>query len=281
MTKQLFIDPGKVREPGTIVFTDIPVNRYAKSLSDEKTQFSQDDFLRIYRDMKTLRVFESMLLTVKTTGAFNGKPYDYPGPAHLSMGQEAAAVGQAYHLGAEDIIFGSHRSHGEILAKGLSAIHKLSESDLMEIMENTLGGDVLRAVSGSDKSDIRELAMDFLVYGALAEIFAKKTGFSRGLGGSMHAFFVPFGIYPNNAIVGGSGDISVGAALYKKINRKPGVVVCNIGDGALGCGPVWEGFQLAAMDQYRTLWDEDVRGGFDRGRWAFGPTARTTPSPRC
>jgi len=27
---------------------------------------------------------------------------------------------------------------------------------------------------------------------------------------------------PYNAIVGGSGDISVGAALYKKINRKSG-----------------------------------------------------------
>lgn len=36
----------------------------------------------------------------------------------------------------------------------------------------------------------------------------------------MHVFFPPFGIYPNNAIVGGSADIAVGAALYKKINRK-------------------------------------------------------------
>ena len=77
-----------------------------------------------------------------------------------------------------------------------------------------------------------------------------------GLGGSMHAFFTPFGIYPNNAIVGGSGDISVGAALFKKINKKPGIVVCNIGDGSLACGPVWEGFMMAAMDQYRSLWDE-------------------------
>jgi 2-oxoisovalerate dehydrogenase E1 component len=32
----------------------------------------------------------------------------------------------------------------------------------------------------------------------------------------MHAFFTPFGVYPNNAIVGGSGDIAVGAALFKK-----------------------------------------------------------------
>ena len=42
----------------------------------------------------------------------------------------------------------------------------------------------------------------------------------------MHAFFAPFGIYPNNAIVGGSGSIAPGAALFKRVNRKPGIVVC-------------------------------------------------------
>ena len=54
----------------------------------------------------------------------------------------------------------------------------------------------------------------------------------------MHAFFPPFGAYPNNAIVGGSADISVGAALFKKVNHKPGLVICNIGDASAGCGPV-------------------------------------------
>jgi 2-oxoisovalerate dehydrogenase E1 component len=37
-------------------------------------------------------------------------------------------------------------------------------------------------------------------------------------------------------------------------------VVANIGDASLGCGPVWEGMMLAAMDQYRTLWDKDAGG---------------------
>jgi 2-oxoisovalerate dehydrogenase E1 component len=81
------------------------------------------------------------------------------------------------------------------------------------------------------------------------------------MGGSMHAFFPPFGIYPNNAIVGGSGDIAVGAALYKKVNHKPGIIIGNIGDAASSCGPVWEGLCLATMDQYKTLWDESRRGG--------------------
>ena len=75
----------------------------------------------------------------------------------------------------------------------------------------------------------------------------------------MHAFFAPFGIYPNNAIVGGSGSIAPGAALFKRVNRKPGIVVANIGDASFGCGPVWEGITFSAMDQYRTLWDRVAR----------------------
>ncbi len=100
-----------------------------------------------------------------------------------------------------------------------------------------------------------------LIYGAMAEIFGRQTGFNKGMGGSMHAFFPPFGIYPNNAIVGGSGDISVGAALFKRVNHKSGIVIANIGDASLGCGPVWEGICFATMDQFKLLWDEAHRGG--------------------
>ncbi len=264
MTKQLFVSPDEIRKPGWIKFQDIPVNQYNKTIKDETAQFGKEDFLRIYRDMRIIREFETMLYSIKTTNSYNGLDYNNPGPAHLSMGQEASSVGQAYLLTADDFIFGSHRSHGEILAKGLSAIQKLSDAELTAIMEQFLGGATWRVVEQANKGQnlsVKEQAVDFLIYGALSEIFAKQTGFHKGLGGSMHAFFLPFGIYPNNAIVGGSGDISVGAALYKKINRKPGIVVCNIGDGSLGCGPVWEGFMLSAMDQYRKLWGDDMKGG--------------------
>ena len=76
----------------------------------------------------------------------------------------------------------------------------------------------------------------------------------------MHAFFAPFGSMPNNAIVGGSADIAVGASLFKRINRKPGIVIANIGDGSSSCGPVWEALMVSAMDQYRTLWPKEVGG---------------------
>lgn len=264
MTKIFNIDPQEMRKPGFIEFNKIPVNQYNKTIEEEKKNFSKEDFLRIYRDMRFIREFETMLYTIKTTNAYNGIDYNNPGPAHLSMGQEASSVGQAYLLTTDDYIFGSHRSHGEILAKGLSAINKLSDAELVAVMEEFLGGDAYRAVlkfhEGKNKT-VKSIAIDFLIYGALAEIFAKETGFHKGLGGSMHAFFLPFGIYPNNAIVGGSADISVGAALYKKINRKNGIVVCNIGDGSMACGPVWEGLMMSAMDQYNTLWEGDMKGG--------------------
>jgi 2-oxoisovalerate dehydrogenase E1 component len=262
MPKNQNINPKVVRKPRFIEFSKIPVNQYNKTIEQEKANFSNDDFIRIYHDMVVIREFETMLNLIKTTNEYNGIPYNHPGPAHLSIGQEASAVGMAYTLGVEDYIFGSHRSHGEILAKGLSAIYKLDEDTLYSVMKNYFGGSSLKVVEKDfNGSNVKELAVNFLLYGALAEIFARENGFNKGLGGSMHAFFTPFGIYPNNAIVGGSGDISVGAALYKKINRKPGIIVCNIGDASMGCGPVWEGITFATMDQYRTLWDGEYKGG--------------------
>ena len=100
------------------------------------------------------------------------------------------------------------------------------------------------------------MAIDFLLYGALAEVFARETGFNKGLGGSMHAFFTPFGIYPNNAIVGGSATIAMGASLFKRVNQKDGIVISNVGDASMGCGPVWEALNMGAMDQYTQLWEK-------------------------
>lgn len=264
MPKSLFVDPVELRAGSEITFKPIPVNQYQKSIEQEiaEKNFTKEDLVRIYRDMFIIREFETMLNLVKTTGGYNGVEYNNPGPAHLSMGQEAAAVGMAYNLDVDDFIFGSHRSHGEILAKGLRAIEILPEEELKSIMEQFWGGATLEvAKRGFKGGTTKDLGICFLVYGAIAEIFARVTGFNKGLGGSMHTFFTPFGIYPNNAIVGGSGSIAVGAALYKKVNRKRGIVVANLGDGALGRGPVMEGMTFASMDQFTKLWEGDMKGG--------------------
>lgn len=261
MPKNVMICPIEHRKPGFVEFQPIPVNQYHKTIKEESKNYSKDDLLRIQRDMEIIRAFENMLNEVKLRGNYKGIEYNHRGPAHLSIGQEASAVGQAYLLNVDDHIYGSHRSHGDILAKGLSAIHKLDDQALMNVMEGYFAGVCLRAVEKDCKGSVKDLAMDYLVYGALAEIFAREAGFNKGLGGSMHAFFPPFGIMPNNAIVGGSGDISVGAALYKHVNKKPGIVIANIGDASLGCGPVWEGICFATMDQFKKLWDKSHRGG--------------------
>ncbi len=283
MTKKLMVIPEKVRKSSSINLGKIPVNQYQKSLSDElssKDGLSAARCLRIYRDMALIREFETMLDNIKKLGAYQGIEYNHAGPAHLSIGQEGAAVGECVHLHVEDHLFGSHRSHGEIIAKGLRAVEDLSGKGLAEVMSGYFDGALLRVVEGHEADwsglvltpkgkkkpalvtcEEEELGIDFLLYGLLAEIFGRETGFSKGMGGSMHAFCLPFGVYPANAIVGGSADITVGAALYKKIGELGGICVANIGDASVGCGPVWEALGFSSMAQFKTLWPEFMRGG--------------------
>ncbi len=264
MSKEQTYVPEEILGESDIKFQDIPVFRYNKTVKEEfdSGKFTKENLLQIYRDMKYVREFENMLLSVRTTKNFKGIEYKYTGPAHLYIGEEAAAVGEAYLLQPEDFIFGTHRSHGEVIAKGLSAIEKLSEEDLNKIINELGDGKIAEIVKAhTDEKNTRKLAVKVLFYGLMAELFGRETGFSKGLGNSMHLFVLPFGIYPNNAIVGGSGPIAAGAALYKKVNRKPGIVVCNIGDGSIGCGPVYESMNFSAMDQYRTLWEDGFKGG--------------------
>ena len=261
MTKNLMIRPEEMRTSGWLELQPIPMNQYSRTLEQELERYPAADLVRIYRDMLIIRVFETMLSEVKLQGRYKGIEYSHRGPGHLSIGQEAAAVGQAFLLGAEDHIYGSHRSHGEVLAKGLSAIEKLGDDLLMGIMRSYFDGGCLNVVDDGAQSSVKDVAVDYLLYGALAEIFGREAGFNRGFGGSMHVFFPPFGIYPNNAIVGGSGDIAVGAALFKHVNRQPGIIIVNIGDASSACGPVWEGLCFATMDQFKTLWQGEYRGG--------------------
>ncbi len=261
MPKSQTIDPTEERQRSVIRAPDIPINAYVSDPEAEAAAYSREQLLNIYQDMVLIREFETALDRFKKEGVYRGIRYDHAGPAHLSIGQEAAAVGQCVHLNPQDYILGSHRSHGEILAKGFSAIRALDEDQLLKIMEDTMDGVALRVIeSNADFSNARELAQAWLIYGAYAEIFARATGFNKGMGGSMHSFFPPFGIMPNNAIVGGSADIALGMALFKRVNRRPGIVIANIGDSSAASGPVWEAMNFAAMDQYRTLWDAELGG---------------------
>jgi 2-oxoisovalerate dehydrogenase E1 component len=261
--KSLIVDPAASRRRGELRASPIPVNAYEGTFEDARRSLGDDVMRRMLRDMVIIREFEKMLDAFKRNGAYGDVRYTYPGPAHLSIGQEAAAVGQAAALEIGDHIFGSHRSHGEVLAKGLAAIARLDETSLTATLEEWRGGETLSILERSlDAADAAARGVQFLLYALLAEIFGRQTGFNLGLAGSMHAFFTPFGIYPNNAIVGGSAPIAVGSALFNRLHVRPeGITVANVGDGATGCGVVWESINFAGMRQLRLLWDESHRGG--------------------
>jgi pyruvate dehydrogenase E1 component alpha subunit len=71
----------------------------------------QDELLRAYRRMATIRMFEERLHAEIKTGQIAGF-------THLYCGQEAAAVGVCEHLANDDFIVSTHRGHGHCIAKG-------------------------------------------------------------------------------------------------------------------------------------------------------------------
>lgn len=70
-----------------------------------------DNRARLYRQMLTIREFETMLLDKFSTGVF-------PGTTHTSLGQEANAVGVLNNAAENDVVVSNHRCHGHFLAYG-------------------------------------------------------------------------------------------------------------------------------------------------------------------
>jgi 2-oxoisovalerate dehydrogenase E1 component len=71
-----------------------------------------DCLLEACRRMTLIRVFEERVSELYRDG-------EVPGFVHLSIGQEASAVGACWPLDAADVITSNHRGHGHCLAKGL------------------------------------------------------------------------------------------------------------------------------------------------------------------
>ena len=164
MPKSIFVDPKKVRKQGEIVLPSIPVNSYSPDSQKELKKFGKKRLNKIYHDMVLIREFESMLNSIKTEGAYQGIEYTHGGPAHLSIGQESTSVGQCAVLDIDDYIFGSHRSHGEILAKCLSAIEKTKDAELLQIMQSYMGGGALAVVEKDAHESTADLAIDYVLY---------------------------------------------------------------------------------------------------------------------
>lgn len=76
--------------------------------------------LSLYEMMLRIRLFEEKVHFLFLEGVM-------PGTIHQCTGQEAAAAGVCFALGADDVIAGNHRSHGHSLAKGMSSYSCMAE----------------------------------------------------------------------------------------------------------------------------------------------------------
>lgn len=82
--------------------------------------FSADELLEMHRRMLVIRGFEQRVSALYRDG-------EVPGFVHLSIGQEAAAVGACWPLRTTDVITSTHRGHGHCLAKGLDPLGMFAE----------------------------------------------------------------------------------------------------------------------------------------------------------
>jgi pyruvate dehydrogenase E1 component alpha subunit len=81
----------------------------------------------------------------------------------------------------------------------------------------------------------------------MAELYGKKTGISKGLGGSMHLFDAPNNFLGGYGIVGGHVPIAAGVAFKCKYLGEKRVTLCFFGEGASNIGGFFEGLALAAL----------------------------------
>lgn len=82
---------------------------------------------------------------------------------------------------------------------------------------------------------------------AMAELFGKATGCSKGKGGSMHLFSAEDHNLGGHGIVGGHIPLGLGVAFAQHYKKTGGVTYCLFGDGAINQGTFNESLNLASL----------------------------------
>ncbi len=237
-------------------FKSVPVCGYQKSIDEEikKKTLKREQAICLLEQMYMIRELEDMLTQIKVGLYKPLKDFNYVGPTHLSIGQEATAAGSVSALGPDDFITSSHRGHGDAMAKGYNMIKLMDDKSLLGLLRTRQEyvDAIEEELPGSaSREKLEELALKIHTYRMIAELFGKSHGYCRGVGGGMHIADFRLGHLGANAIVGGHVPIAVGAAMSLRYKQKDSLVLCLAGDGAYSNGVVLESLNIASMAQFR------------------------------
>ena len=245
MSNNYYSDSAPCFKKATIKLNSIPAYQYDSNVAAEykAKKITKAEVLEIYESMLTIREFEEMILKCRTGAYEIISDYDYRGPTHLSIGQEATAAGVCSVLNITDFITSTHRGHGDSIAKGFHAIKRMSEEDMKARCPE------YASLKGEE---LRDAVMEDHVFRTIAELFGKEDGYGKGRGGGMHIADFRVGHLGANAIVGGGVPIATGAAMTCRIDPayQGRVVATFAGDGAYANGVVLEALNWAAQDQF-------------------------------
>ena len=100
--------------------------------------------------------------------------------------------------------------------------------------------------------------------GVMAELTGRRSGYSKGKGGSMHMFSRDRNFFGGHGIVGAQVPIGTGIAFAQKYRGDGGVTAAYMGDGALNQGQVHEALNLAA------LWSLPIVFVIENNRYGMG-----------